>query len=200
MSSRAGAAVLLLRPWPAGARSCLPSARCLQELLFLWPDLGLSSWPSQWPEPGISPCFAILGVPCQNLFYCPSGLTASLQETCTNSLLRCWFKCFLGEVRKNGASHPAVEGGKRAGAEVGVGFINPKHCTSGPCENSFTVGHSGEVSFLPICDALILCQKGRKIWVRYQLISNSWPLRHNFSSQTRKVAGLSHSVRREREC
>lgn len=165
ISSSADAAVLLLRPWPTGASSFLPCATYLQGLLFLWPDLGLSSWLSQRPEPEISSCFAISEVPHQSLFYCSSGLAASLQETCTNSLLTCLFKCFLGEIRQNGACHPAVEGGRSAGAEVNFGFIYPKHYTSGPCENPFTVGHSGEVSFLPVCDALILCQKGRKIWV-----------------------------------
>lgn len=87
---------------------------------------------------------------------------------------------------------------QKGSAEVSAGFIYPIHYTSGPCENLFIVGHSGEVSFLLIHDALMLCQKGRKIWVRYQLISNSWPLSHNFSSQTRKVAGtLPLSQKRE---
>lgn len=61
--------------------------------------------------------------------------------------------------------HPTlhVEGCRRAGADVSVGFIYPKHYTSVPCENPFSVGHSGEAYFLPIYDDLILFQKGRKI-------------------------------------
>lgn len=54
--------------------------RYLEELPFLWPELGLSSWLSQWPTSGTFPRFDILEVPCQSLFQFLAASIAKLRS------------------------------------------------------------------------------------------------------------------------
>lgn len=97
-------------------QSCPQSStpRYLQDLPFLWPELGLSSWLSQWPTSGTFPCFDVLEVSCQGLLQFLAASIAKFQVCATpffrySTLLSTFFVCLFRERRQN-SSTPCAGG------------------------------------------------------------------------------------------
>lgn len=103
----------------------------LQEVHFLWYELGLSSWLRQWPLLRTSLHFGVSELPFQGLFYFLPGLASSLSrwQTCAHPLFRCSTLENAFEKRYSKMVHPNLWWRIAEGAALRVGFTYPSYFT-----------------------------------------------------------------------